>query len=382
MSRAITVVQHTEQPALVLKTRSVNVVEAAVEQALTSPAVANAVNADIKNLAQTVKGIRQGFRAVADGLIGFDSSRYVDKNKEVLQLRPTWLEYQTRFDKILEESHRNALAASSMIRQYTEAILTDVDPSEIEDLRDELRGFLQKLNEKAPTARRTYGDLQQLADDVRSFKAVIDDILGKAEDKCNEDVKMAKDHLQNLEKMLQSVNDERTVLTSISKHVLANSALLAGGLSAITAICVLSPTAGMILIEALGVGVAIDAGVYKYRDSNLLGANTQYSSELIESWFDLKYQESRHRELVGHGAALAQTKERIDALAEKIDTITEIWQVLKCDMQQLQEELELVVDPSMSITKRFLKKLRHPREVYNRLADLLELYAKGKFYLS
>ena len=74
-------------------------------------------------------------------------------------------------------------------------------------------------------------------------------------------------------------------------------------------------------------------------------------------------------------------------------------------MQQLQEQLALVVDPDMQVTRvstrvfaacytrvrvvsddrciqRFLKKLRRPREVYNRLADLLELYAKGKFELS
>ena len=63
---------------------------------------------------------------------------------------------------------------------------------------------LQKLEEKAPTAQQTQGDLQTLADNVRSFKAVIDETLGKAEDKCVSDIKEAKDHLNDLDKKLES----------------------------------------------------------------------------------------------------------------------------------------------------------------------------------
>ena len=35
-----------------------------------------------------------------------------------------------------------AVAVAETVPEYTEAILTDVDPSEFEDLRDELQGFL------------------------------------------------------------------------------------------------------------------------------------------------------------------------------------------------------------------------------------------------
>ena len=35
------------------------------------------------------------------------------------------------------------VAVADTVPEYTEAILTDVDPSEFEDLRDELQGFLQ-----------------------------------------------------------------------------------------------------------------------------------------------------------------------------------------------------------------------------------------------
>lgn len=36
----------------------------------------------------------------------------------------------------------------------------------------------------------------------------------------------------------------------------------------------------------------------------------------------------RHRELLGHRAALSRTKERITTLAERVDTITSIWRVV------------------------------------------------------
>ena len=91
MSNTLTIVQ---QSVSALDARPAEAVEAAVEKALTSSAVTSAVTADIQNLAQTVKDIRQGFRTVADGLLSFDSSDYKDTNGTVLRLRPTWLAYQ------------------------------------------------------------------------------------------------------------------------------------------------------------------------------------------------------------------------------------------------------------------------------------------------
>lgn len=69
-------------------------VEEAVERALSSPEFAAQVTTDIRNLAQTVKDIRAGFRAVADDLVGFDNEEYKDKDGEVLRLRPRWVGYQ------------------------------------------------------------------------------------------------------------------------------------------------------------------------------------------------------------------------------------------------------------------------------------------------
>lgn len=65
-------------------------------------------------------------------------------------------------------------------------------------------GAGQRLGEKAPTAQQTQGDLQKLADDVRLFKAVIDDTLGKAEGKCISDIGETKEHLKGLNKKLDS----------------------------------------------------------------------------------------------------------------------------------------------------------------------------------
>ncbi|PIL30094.1 hypothetical protein GSI_07764 [Ganoderma sinense ZZ0214-1] len=367
-----------QQPAtVVVEAKVAEAVEEAVERTLSSPEFSAEVTADIRNLAQTVKDIRQGFRAVADDLVAFDNDEYKDKDGEVLRLRPQWLGYQATFDEILEKSHRNALAASSMIRQYTEAILTDVDTSEFEDVREELRSFLKKLDEKAPTAQQTQGDLEKLADDVRTFKTTIDETLWKAGNKCASDVDEAKTHLRDVEKKLESISDEKTKL-----GVLAVSGLLIGGACAVVAMFVLAPNAGKVVMDAVKQVGVVGAGYCGIQGWLLHRQGTECEIEMEECRLDIVDKKDRLRELVGHQAALAQTKERIAALAEKVDTITAIWRVLKCDMQQLQEQLALVVDPDMQVTRRFLKKLRRPREVYNRLADLLELYAKGKFELS
>ena len=50
--------------------------------------------------------------------------------------------------------------------------------------------------------------------------------------------------------------------------------------------------------------------------------------EMEECRMDIVHKRDRHRELLGHEAALTQTKERIAALAEKVDTITAIWRVV------------------------------------------------------
>ena len=47
-----------------------------------------------------------------------------------------------------------------------------------------------------------------------------------------------------------------------------------------------------------------------------------------ECRIDIVHKRDRHRELLGHDAALTRTKERITALAEKVDTITAIWRVV------------------------------------------------------
>ena len=53
--------------------------------------------------------------------------------------------------------------------------------------------------------------------------------------------------------------------------------------------------------------------------------------EMEECRVDIVHKSNRHRELLGHEAALTQTKERIAALAEKVDTITAIWRVVSLD---------------------------------------------------
>ncbi|PIL30207.1 hypothetical protein GSI_07785 [Ganoderma sinense ZZ0214-1] len=356
MSGLVATMRLVQQPAtVVVEAKVAEAVEETIERTLSSPEFFAEVTADIRNLAQAVKDIRAGFRAVADDLVAFDNDEDKDKDSVVLRLRPQWLGYQAVYIRCHtgEEPPER-----TMIRQYTEAILTDVDPSKFEDVREELRGFLKKLDEKAPTAQQTQGDLEKLADD-------------------------AKTHLRNVEKKFESISDEKAKL-----GIMAFSGLLLGGACAIVAMFVLVPNAGkQDAVKQIGVVGAGYCGVqgwllHRQGTSKSSSLCTECGIEMKECRLDIANKKDRHRELLGHEAALTQTKERITALAEKLDTISAIWRVLKCDMQQLQEQLALVVDPDVQVTKRFLKKLRRPREVYNWLADLLELYANGKFELS
>lgn len=67
-----------------------------------------------------------------------------------------------------------------------------------------LHTHLQKLDKKVPAALQTEGDLKELVDNVRSFQALIDETLRKADVKCVSDINEAKKQLQELDKQLQS----------------------------------------------------------------------------------------------------------------------------------------------------------------------------------
>lgn len=96
MSSSVSTMQVAQQSTtVVVGVKLREAIEEAVERTLSSPEFSAQVTADIRNLAQTVKDIREGFRAVADDLVGFDNDEYKDKDGEVLRLRPRWLGYQT-----------------------------------------------------------------------------------------------------------------------------------------------------------------------------------------------------------------------------------------------------------------------------------------------
>ena len=95
MSGLVTALHAVQEPATVVVEENVRrAIEEAVEHTLESPEFLAQVTAEIRNLAQTVKNIREGFRAVADDLLGFDNDEYKDKDGKVLRLRPQWLQYQ------------------------------------------------------------------------------------------------------------------------------------------------------------------------------------------------------------------------------------------------------------------------------------------------
>ena len=94
MSNYVAAIHYIQQSTIIVEGKVQEAVEEAVERTLASPGFSDSVAFDLQNLAQTVREIREGFRVVADGLIGFDNGMYCGRDGEVLQLRPRWLEYQ------------------------------------------------------------------------------------------------------------------------------------------------------------------------------------------------------------------------------------------------------------------------------------------------
>ncbi|KAJ8482859.1 hypothetical protein ONZ51_g5078 [Trametes cubensis] len=369
-----------------------NAVSERFSDAFHNPEVQDQIVKDIHELTNTIKDIKEAFRRIGESLVEFDNAVFLDVDGDHLQLGRPWRAYQTRFQEILDRSFDNASSAAAFLNQYSRAILTDVDQASYKELQTELQAFVkvpsfvyldippftvfpQKLEAKAADALQTKNDFTRLADDLRLFSQVIEEALKKAGARIDYELIAAKARLRNLQSQLEEILSPQKPDNVQLKHVgmACVSTLTVGAVSAGFVIFTLSPIA-MIAVVGSAIGSAITGIKYLQakREAARLQEEIKEYNELISQLLE------REKLLRKYLERLETTKQEIAGLASQVDAISGIWQHLRSDMIQLQEQLALATDPEMPITGRFMKKIAATRELYTKLAMLLNMYAKNR----
>ncbi|KAI0687471.1 hypothetical protein C8Q76DRAFT_686128 [Earliella scabrosa] len=334
---------------------------------IASPEVKDKTELAIKTLNQTVRDIRQAFWQITEDIQRFDDKQITNVDGIRIQLRPRWRELYERFNRIISASHDNAIEAAAFMKQYSVTILEDVSESDFPDLKVELQNFLKILEVKDKMAAQTRDDFATLADDVRHFAIDINQFLFKVEDEVAAE-------LEGIEKRMKALKIRLGEIGNRIKDV-AKACLLsfATGATAIGfAIFALSPDT--IILAVTSTVAAIKSGGELIR---LIKEQHRARDELRR--LDQSRNDALDQQLAVHEHVRTLTAVNTDSqeIAMKIDTIVNIWQSLKADIHDFKEQLEHSAHPDVKITKFFLRKIAATRVLYQRLAYLLEEYAKG-----
>ncbi|KAI0715873.1 hypothetical protein C8T65DRAFT_828476 [Cerioporus squamosus] len=337
------------------------------KEAIQSRAVQDTTVHAIKELNSTVHCIRQDFRRIRQDLQSFDNAGYRGKDGDVLQLSPEWDKMHEHFHEILDTSRDNATEAAAFMRQFTVAMLQDVDECDYATLRDELANFTMTLAKKEQNARKAKKDFSQLADDVYLFANRIDLVIEEADAHIREEIHATQHRIADLHVRLEQVSSDTNKMAAACLASLATTALGVG-----LVIMTLSPDAFVLAItSAAALGHATSQLVKLRREKKDIKQELKTCTENMMQLTD------RQDTLCRYKASLAGTQSDIKELSSKISTFANIWQSLKADLHSFNEQLGQSVNPNARITKIFQKKIASTRELYNTLIFLLEQYAKG-----
>ncbi|CDO70173.1 hypothetical protein BN946_scf184774.g1 [Trametes cinnabarina] len=305
---------------------------------------------DIRELSKIAEDIKQAFHDIGLHFLEFDNANFQNNEGRVLKLGGCWQVYQIvhllfiwfvkyamlillafqQFQTMLDKSFDNASTASAFMQQYSEAIMTDVAQASYVSLRGEIQMFVKWLETKAEDVLRTKNESTGLANDVRLLTMTVAESLIQVDA-----------HVMN----------EINVTTKSSTY------------SACSSTCSLEDE------------LSIIRGSNKYKQ-------IEYACAYIKQ--EISNREDRLATLVAkehlitkYQSPLDQTTLNIENLARKANVVVGIWQYLRSDMIILQQELSLASDPDMLLTALFLKKIKATRELYMKLATLLNMYAQG-----
>ncbi|EIW52117.1 uncharacterized protein TRAVEDRAFT_40814 [Trametes versicolor FP-101664 SS1] len=302
---------------------------------------------DIRQLRQTVNDIDRGFQMIRNDLWTFDQQGFRDENGQVLQLAPQWTAHYDRFKQIMEQSYRNAVDASAFMEQYCTLLPSPgehINVNDIPDMKMELELFMLELKAKEEVAYGTQSSFKTLAEEVRLFACILENSVQRAGVQLTRELNETRARLSDLQRRLQ-------------EYIRRRGSVCADAVS-------------------LGAGYAFDALTYLCPAFAILSL-VSLEKEINQCRHDLNVLEGKQPLLKKYQQLLDATKDEIGTLANKIDVIANIWQYLKSDMQSLHEKLRLALTTGTK-PRSLGKKLQIAREVYLRLAELLEEYAKGR----
>ncbi|KAI9067943.1 hypothetical protein FKP32DRAFT_1600844 [Trametes sanguinea] len=349
--------------------------------ALQSKMVDEEVMNSIRNLSKDVKEINTMFTKIGQGFVEFDSANFLDLQGNVLKLGDKWGAFHQRFQVLIDASFDNASAASAFMAQFANVLLTDVPANARQDLRDELRNFVNQLKPKADDALKFKGGFTNLATDLRTFTAVLEETLKRADSRVAADLQQMRQKIESLKVQLQEVTEKIHKMSQECLDFLAAGASSVGGVlgklapkaiwSAFMEVFTHEQEKKREERERQEQNVRQHLETAKQQESSLI-------SELDKVQVSLAELMAKEQLLAKYMSSLEGTKKNIEGLAGKIDAIAQIWQCLRVDMVSLDTQLELAVDPEARLTYLFMRKIQLTRALYLKTASMLELYAKGR----
>ncbi|KAH9887916.1 hypothetical protein C8Q73DRAFT_711175 [Cubamyces lactineus] len=286
----------------------------------------------------------------------------------VQSLRPQWDKFHKRFLALLDESQMNAMDASSVLKQYVNVFNDETMQSrDCNNLKTELENLILMVDDRANKAKTIEGSFTNLADDIRAFEDDIEDTVKAVQD-------YAKDVYQDLEASRTEVEALRVRLTQVTKEmhemgVACIACLSAGALSAGVFLLKLSPEAATAAVASVLTAVPLGAkAAKKWKETRKLRKQIREGERSV-SVLERKYGALRVlQDSLGHSQG------DLEGLASKIDAISEIWHLIKTDMNELRSQLSTVT--TGQVTDLFMLKLSITRSVYHKLVQTLDEYAR------
>ncbi|KAJ8454891.1 hypothetical protein ONZ51_g12768 [Trametes cubensis] len=286
----------------------------------------------------------------------------------VQPLKPRWDKFRERFGALLDESQTNAMDASSVLKQYVNIFNEETLQSrDCNNLKTELENLIIMVDDRSNKAKTIEGSFTELADDIRAFEDDIGDTAKAAQDH-------AKNVYQDLEASRADVEALRARLTQVTKEmhemgVACIACLSAGALSAGVFLLKLSPEAATAAVASVLTAVPLGAkAAKKWKETRKLRKQIREGERSI-SELERKYGALRVlQDSLGHSQG------DLEGLASKIDAISEIWHLIKTDMNELRSQLSTVT--TGKVTDLFMLKLSITRGVYHKLVQTLDEYAR------
>ncbi|TFK88638.1 hypothetical protein K466DRAFT_65397 [Polyporus arcularius HHB13444] len=256
------------------------------------------------------------------------------------------------------------------MRQFTVAMLEDVDECDYATMKEELEAFTIILSEREQDARKATKHFSQLADDIYLFASRIDLVHEDADVHTKETLHAAKHRMADLHVGLEQISSDTNKMAAACLASFRAPAILGVGVAVVT----LSPdTFVRAIMSAATLGHPSSSSQFvkmRHRKNDLTTEMKTCSKEIMQLM--------DQADMLGHyKALLIRMQSELKEHSSKIDIFVNIWRSLKMDLYSFEEQLRHTVSSKSKITKLFQMKIASSRELYTTLTFSFQQYAKG-----